>query len=149
MDSRRAKVTLALDASVAVAWHVTRNDPQEAVLAQEALQVAMSRGALVPFLWYTEVANAILVAERRQISDPESSVRFLADLDSLPITMDSASPRSLQAKTLNLARTHQLTAYDATYFELASRKNAYLATFDRQLADAFRKAGGHVFGDTP
>jgi predicted nucleic acid-binding protein len=142
-------MTTILDASVAVAWHLTRNDPQEAALAQEALHVAMSQGTLVPFLWYTEVANALLVAERRQVSDPQASARFLADLESLPIVMDSASPHSLQAKNLDLARTHQLTAYDATYFELAKRKNASLATFDRRLADAFRKAGGHVFGDTP
>jgi len=142
-------VTLILDASVAVGWHITRNEPQEAARAQEVLQFVMSQSALVPFLWYTEVANAILVAERRQVSDPQSSARFLADLESLPIAMDNASPHSLQTKTLDLARTHQLTAYDATYLELALRRNASLATFDRQLADAFRKAGGHIFGDLP
>lgn len=140
-------MTLALDASVVLAWHITRTDPNEASLAQQVLQLTMSHGALVPCLWYTEVANALLNAERNQYSDPQASARFLADLESLPITMDSASPRSLQTKTLDLARAHQLTPYDATYFELAQRKNASLATFDRRLADSFRKAGGHVFGD--
>ena len=33
------------------------------------------------------------------------------------------------------------------YMELALRKAAPLATFDRQLAEAVRKAGGRVFGD--
>jgi predicted nucleic acid-binding protein len=63
--------------------------------------------------------------------------------------MDSASPPSLQARVLDLARAHQLSTFDAAYFELARRMNASLATFDRQLAGAFRKAGGLVFGDAP
>jgi predicted nucleic acid-binding protein len=142
-------MTLVLDASMAVAWSITRNDPNEASLAQQALQLTMLQGALVPLLWYIEVANAVLNAERSRVSDPQASARFLADLESLPIAADSVSPRSLQARVLDFARAHQLTAYDAAYFELATRRNAPLATFDRQLADAFRKAGGRVFGDQP
>lgn len=48
---------------------------------------------------------------------------------------------------LALAREHGLTAYDATYLELALRVGAVLATFDGKLADAMRRAGGTVFGD--
>jgi predicted nucleic acid-binding protein len=44
-----------------------------------------------------------------------------------------------------LARQHGLSAYDATYLELALRKGAVLATFDRKLADAMQNAGGRVF----
>jgi predicted nucleic acid-binding protein len=40
-----------------------------------------------------------------------------------------------------------LTGYDATYLELVLRTGCALVTFDRQLADATRKAGGRVFGD--
>jgi len=46
-----------------------------------------------------------------------------------------------------LARAYQLTGYDATYLELVLRSGGVLATFDRQLAEAARKAGGRVFGD--
>jgi predicted nucleic acid-binding protein len=49
--------------------------------------------------------------------------------------------------SLALARAHRLTAYDATYLELALRRGAPLATFDQKLAEAARKAGGRVFGD--
>jgi predicted nucleic acid-binding protein len=48
---------------------------------------------------------------------------------------------------LTLARAYQLTGYDATYLELVLRVGGVLATFDRQLADAVRKAGGRVLGD--
>jgi predicted nucleic acid-binding protein len=140
-------VTLVLDASVAVAWLLARSDPEDARLAQLALQFSVQQKALIPSLWFTEVANALLVAERRRICTPEASALFLADLDALPITVDDASPHTVQVQSLSLARTSGLTAYDAIYLELARRKKCSLATFDRKLAEAFRNAGGHVFGD--
>jgi len=109
----------------------------------------MIQGALVPHLWYPEVANALVLAERHGASRPETSSGFLADLDSLPVTPDLNLPHLMQKKILTVARNHQLTAYDATYFELGLRKGAPLATFDRKLAEAYRKAGGQVFGDQP
>jgi predicted nucleic acid-binding protein len=48
---------------------------------------------------------------------------------------------------LDLGRLHNLTAYDATYLELAMRRSAVLATFDRKLAAAARAAGVRVSGD--
>jgi predicted nucleic acid-binding protein len=42
---------------------------------------------------------------------------------------------------------HKLTPYDATYLELAMRRAATLATFNRKLAEAARAAGVRVFGD--
>lgn len=138
---------LVLDASMALAWHLTRSNPDEAGLAQEALSVTMERGALVPHLWFPEVANAILVAERRGVSDPQASSTFRADLDALSIKTDTTFPHVAQGELLKLGRAHQLTAYDATYLELALRKAAPLATFDRKLAAACREAGVLVFGD--
>jgi predicted nucleic acid-binding protein len=48
---------------------------------------------------------------------------------------------------MHLSRVFKLTAYDATYLELALRRSAPLATFDRKLAEAARQAGVRVFGD--
>jgi predicted nucleic acid-binding protein len=50
---------------------------------------------------------------------------------------------------MHLGRLYGLTAYDATYLELAMRRAATLATFDRKLAAAARTAGVRVFGDAP
>jgi predicted nucleic acid-binding protein len=47
-----------------------------------------------------------------------------------------------------LAREHMLTAYDATYLDLALRKDAALATFDTELLDAMYRAGGKVFNNS-
>jgi predicted nucleic acid-binding protein len=102
---------------------------------------------VVPLLWYAEVTNGILVAERRQICNREQSALFLTMLGELTIVDDEKRPAVTQLAMLDLARTYGLTGYDATYLELVLRTGCALVTFDRQLADATRKAGGRVFGD--
>jgi predicted nucleic acid-binding protein len=105
------------------------------------------KSAQVPALWHSEVLNALLVFERTKRISQRDSSNFLSDLVTLWIDQDSEPVALTQSRHLTVARKYQLTAYDATYFELAQRKSASLATFDRQLAKAFRKLGGHVFGD--
>lgn len=58
---------------------------------------------------------------------------------------DSLDFEAVAKRALNLARTSQLTNYDATYLELALRTGSPLATFDQKLASA-RSAGISVFG---
>lgn len=140
-------MNLVLDASAVMGWHIVRQDPNEAAQAQHALRAVMANGAIVPALWYQEIANALLHAERYQSFTLNATTAFLADLASLPIATDTASPVSTQAPLLALARAFHLTAYDASYLELAIRKTAKLATFDRRLAEAARSAGVPVFGD--
>ncbi len=140
---------IVLDASVTLAWLVERVDADEVRLANEVLRHIQAEDAIVPSLWFPEVSNGILMAERRGGVTAAQSVRFLGMVDTLPITEDRTQSASVQATALTLARAYGLTAYDATYLELTLRSRRKLATFDRQLADAMRKAGGQVFGDRP
>jgi len=140
-------VKIALDASMALAWHIERVAVAEGQLAQEALDSVRDHGAVVPPLWYSEVANGLLVAERRNVSSEQDITLFCADLAQLDIEMDSLSPDATLSRVIAIGRTSTLTGYDATYLELVLRTGRTLATFDRQLADAVRKAGGQVFGD--
>jgi predicted nucleic acid-binding protein len=48
---------------------------------------------------------------------------------------------------MQLARTHQLTAYDAAYLELALRKGHPLATPDAKLAIAARSEKVPLLGE--
>jgi predicted nucleic acid-binding protein len=130
-----------------VAWQFKRVDPAEIQLAEEALVELASVQAYVPAIWFAEVANSLLRGERQGVIPPAQTASFLNDLSQANIEADMESPRSRQARVLALARTHKLTAYDATYLELAMRRAATLATFDRKLADAARVAGVRVFGD--
>lgn len=140
-------MTLVLDASMALAWHILRSDPDEAALARAALEQIEADGASVPALWFAEIANALLVAERRGSSTQKATASFLADLAQMPIEMDIASPSSLIGTLVDLGRRWNISGYDANYLELALRTRATLATFDRRLAAAARTAGVKVFGD--
>ena len=130
-----------------LAWQFKRVDPVEIMLAEKALAELPSYQAIVPALWYSEVANSLLRGERQGVISATQTAFFLNELSLAEISIDEASPRGRQASVLDLARAHGLTAYDATYLELALRTGKTLATFDRQLADAAHKAGGRVFGD--
>ena len=138
---------LVLDASAALAWLIRREKPAEAQQTEDILVALRSQDAMTPPLWHSEVANGILIAERRGVVTESKSALFLQLLSGLPLLQDSTHPSVLHAAILKLGRAHRLTGYDAVYLELALRTGRTLATFDRQLADAVRKAGGSVFGD--
>jgi predicted nucleic acid-binding protein len=59
----------------------------------------------------------------------------------LPISIDDQTNSHAWATTLNLARRHNLSAYDAAYLELAIRRNLSLATLDEQLKVAANVTG--------
>lgn len=71
---------------------------------------------------------------------------YLDRLSRLPITTDEAAPASRRDSVMALGREYGLSAYDATYLDLALRTGAVLATFDGRLATAAHQAGIVVFG---
>ena len=95
--------------------------------------------AVVPALWQLEVANVLLVAERRGRITEAQATRFLDLLGSLPIRIEQfgGDPMAILAA----ARRHGLSAYDAAYLILAERLALPLATVDEQLRAACRSAG--------
>jgi predicted nucleic acid-binding protein len=140
-------VTLVLDASMSLAWLLKRKDPDEADLAGKCLDRVRATGAMVPALWYPEVTNSLLLAERQRVIRIDETSEFLLGMSLWEITQDPIPPAESQLQTMYLSRAFKLTAYDATYLELAMRRSAVLATFDRKLAEAARAAGVRVFGD--
>lgn len=138
---------LVVDASMALAWLFERDNTEEADCADRALLVLADAETVVPPLWHTEVANALLVGERRHVVTQAQVIDYLNRLTRLPIATDDTAPASRRDLVMALAREHGLTAYDATYLDLALRTDSVLATFDRKLADAMRRAGGTVFSD--
>ncbi|MEN5158052.1 type II toxin-antitoxin system VapC family toxin [Achromobacter spanius] len=139
-------IHLVPDASVALAWLLDRVDVHESLLAQHLLDVAHGSQNTVPHIWRVEVANGVLRAERSQRISQDQVTAFNRLLDSLPFCPDHDNAVQNIARTCHLARTHGLTAYDASYLELSLRHRACLATFDRKLADAARASGVTVFG---
>ena len=133
---------IVIDASVALAWCF----PDEASEYADGVLVALDgRTAMVPAIWPVEVANALLVGERRKrIRQPEVR-RFLDLLKGLSILEDGQPFADTVSNILPLAREHDLSAYDAAYLDVAVRHGAPLATLDKALQKAGRAAGVKIF----
>lgn len=122
-----------LDCSVAMAWCF---EDECDSFADAALEALVESEAWVPSIWPLEVANVLLVAERRGRLAPADSARFLELLGGLPIVVDASGPRAVHGPVLELGRRTGLSAYDASYLELAMRLGAPLATRDDRLRAA-------------
>ena len=127
-----------IDCSTAMAWAMMDESSAIAEFALERLRVA---GGVAPQLWWAELRNALLIAERRGRTTPAITDAALAALDALPVRLDHKPQGPM---VLRLAREHELTVYDALYLELALRETRPLATLDRKLARAAEAAGATV-----
>ncbi len=109
----------------------------------EVLDSLLTDGAegLVPQLWCLEVTNVLLVAERRGRLNNAQTTRAVTLLQSLPIVIDELTATQAMSATLALARTHNLSSYDAAYLELAMREGLPIATLDSRLSDVSRHCG--------
>ncbi len=133
---------LVLDCSVTMAWCF--EDECDA-LADAVLGVFGETEVWVPALWPIEVANVLLVAERRGRLTSAGSARFLELLGGLPIIVDGGTHERAFQSVLSKGRELGLSAYDATYVDLAIRLGAQLATRDKSLRRACGKCGVEVF----
>jgi predicted nucleic acid-binding protein len=137
------KEGLVIDSSVAIAWcfPVEQDD-----YSQSVLDALSSDRAIVPDLWHLEVANTLVVRERRKRSTQANTVTWLRFLASLPIAVDEETKSHAFGDTLRLAREHNLSAYDAAYLELALRRRLPLATLDDRLKTAAQAVGVPLYG---
>lgn len=101
--------------------------------------------ALVPSLWSLEVANVLLVAERRQRLTPAQTTRAVTLLQALPITIDSLTAQQAFLTTLALGRNYGISAYDAAYLELAMRSGFPIATADKRLSVVASQSGVEIY----
>lgn len=126
-----------LDCSIAASWLFE----DEASRKTDALLGELKTSqAFVPALWHLELGNVLIQAERRERITPAQVAARLELLDHLPIVTDTRSDKTVFREILSLARLHKLTTYDAAYLELAMRLGVSLATQDKALGRAGRKA---------
>lgn len=122
---------LVLDASAAVCWA----SPDEAPPAALADAITAG-GCLAPALWVYEVHNVLLVLQRRKRVTSEGHAAASAALAALGVELETPAWGLVEHDVLRLARTHDLSVYDAAYLELALRRRLPLATFDQALRKA-------------
>jgi predicted nucleic acid-binding protein len=129
-----------MDASLSGAWLL----PDESSAAADRLLESALRGRnhlAAPALWTYEILNLLLSAARRGRIAEGRVEEALSLVQRVPISCyDHDSPLS-RVRILRFAQRFALSAYDASYLELADRLQAPLATLDTRLAETARALG--------
>ncbi len=134
--------TLVIDCSITMAWYFK----DEATPYTNAVRASLAtERAAVPALWPLEVANVLLMGERRKRSTQAKATRWLRFLCALPIAIDTEASARAFDPILDLGRVHKLTIYDAAYLELVMRLGVPLATLDKDLERAARANGVPIY----
>jgi predicted nucleic acid-binding protein len=130
------------DSSVAISWAL----PSQASEVTEKLLDEVSGGAsvVVPVLWGFEVANSLLVLERRKKITAGEGARARQAILALTPIVDEEGPAMALRQTAEMAAEHGLSVYDAAYLELARRRGLPLASRDDALNHAAHRCGVRV-----
>lgn len=134
-------MNFVLDNSVTMRWFFGDGKPAELRYAGLVLDSLNKASAIVPVTWGLEVANVIARAEAKAIVTEARSRTFLELLEGINVEVDQATFSRSLSDTLQLARRYRLSAYDASYLELALRRSLPLATLDEDLQKAAKNAG--------
>lgn len=130
-----------VDASVALSWCFRDEDSD---YAARILRRLVDDSAIVPAIWPLEIANGLLVAQRRgRLSEAELG-RVHELLVDLPIVVAEVGLDEALGSVAALARARNLSAYDASYLDLAVRHGLPLASQDARLIDAAAQVGIQV-----
>lgn len=130
---------MVLDGSVAVSWFL--EDETSPYGTEVRGLIPDAELVSVPAHWMLEVTNALLMAERRKRIAAAPVNHAVGILRQMPIRVDTETDDQAGRQTLELARQHALTIYDAAYLELALRLGAALASLDEPLKTAAKKRG--------
>ena len=133
-----------VDASVGFAWAY----PTQASAETDKLleQIESGAAAVVPSLWFLEVANGLLAAQRRKLLTAAERKKALEKLSSLIFTIDEEAARTAFRKTSELAEKHGLSVYDAAYLETVLRLKLPIGSRDEALRKAAKRLGVKVLG---
>ncbi len=137
MDDSNSKQKFVLDCSTTMAFFF--KDETSTFVDSVFETLAVNGLALVPPFWPLEVTNACLSAERRKRLTEYDRNEILSILGTMPIHVIPYSDLKLMRDILALAQTHNLSAYDASYLELAKRECLPLVTLDKKLKKCITK----------
>lgn len=142
MATRPLPPELVVDCSIALAWYA---HDERTPFTEQLLAAFGDVTYFAPALWRLEFVNSMMSAQRRGRLSAERLHDALREASMLPILFE---PLNLSVAEIGRrAREHALTPYDLVYFELARRRGIPLATRDRALVSACRRAGVGVLTD--
>ena len=138
-------MAFVLDNSVSMRWLLATNKKTDQNYAEKVLKSMLNNEAYVPNLWHLEATNELLSAKKRaEINSGEIEI-FISQLENLPIHTDVSTSKQAFNRILALADAYKLSSYDAAYLELAIREGLPIATLDKDLKKAVKKAGIEIY----
>ncbi|WP_294429346.1 type II toxin-antitoxin system VapC family toxin [uncultured Treponema sp.] len=116
--------------------------------AQAFLQNLIEKNGqiIVPQLFWFEIGNVLLNAAKPKKDGSAGRItkaqlnEILMDIAALPIYTDFQPDSETRSRILSIALDEGLSYYDATYLELALRKDVALKTWDKALRQAAQNA---------
>jgi predicted nucleic acid-binding protein len=126
-----------IDCSTAMKWVVMEPDRAKAILLRDDFRNGLHE-LLAPDLFPVEIANALLVAERRKLIGPGDGAVCFADVMQTPPFIHAAAP--FLTRTYEIAHRYQRTVYDCLYVALAEREQCEFVTADIKLVNALQAA---------
>jgi predicted nucleic acid-binding protein len=118
-------------------WVLVEPDRAKAILLRGGFCNGIHE-LLAPDLFPVEVANGLLMAERRNLIGPGDGALCLADVMQTPPFMHSAGPLLVRAYVI--AHQYQRTVYDCLYVALAELEQCEFITADMKLVNALQLA---------
>jgi predicted nucleic acid-binding protein len=111
-----------LDTSIALKWFLDdENDRNYSLPILEA--ITDEYRPIVPWLWYYEIASTLLTQVRRKRVEFEKILLYLNIIDEMVIDIDPPDSSAI-LQLPYLARTYNLTGYDAAFLELAKTSSS-------------------------
>jgi predicted nucleic acid-binding protein len=138
-----AMKALVIDGSTTIGFLLKDERGQSPLKALAAIENGVP--TFVPAHWSVEVANGLVMAERRKRASQADITEAMTLIAALPVECDDETSRRAFSDTTALVRQYGLTIYDAAYLELAMRCGASLASTDTTLCKAAKAAGVPVF----
>ena len=128
-----------LHASVALSWFF---DDEFSPYSESIAEIMPRSQAVVLIVWQLEMANGFLTAFRRGRLQQSKAPALIGAIDRLRVEIDRGfASEFLTQVTLTVGLAHHVSAYDASYLEVAVRRGLSLATQDQRLMRAAGAAG--------
>lgn len=122
-----------VDTSVSASWCFDdENDPHSMALLARLCDPRAGDSAVVPCFWLAEMANTLVVAEKRGRLKPGKAQEALEMMGYLPVEFESPGLGAAR-RALDISLSHGLSAYDAMYIEICARRGLPLASKDADM----------------
>jgi len=105
------------------------------------LNINKNDTVIVPALWWYETVNVLNISVKRKRISYNTTSQIISLFDSLNFETDMTHGSNYSKKLLDLTQLYQISAYDASYLELALRQQAVLLTHDDELLQAAETSG--------